>query len=176
MKKREKKLECKAVAKAPQHRAILRVARGPEGRNEPVKVRYDGGLGYRALSVLLAILLLTWGLSAATIKGTLLEIYGTPLSQTKVTFWPTNLVIVRGTGLSAGPPKTITTDTNGAFSLSLDAGPYTVCLPLVPTRKCFTIVVPEAGTNTLYITNLIVSGQIFWESNGIAGGAIQYDP
>jgi hypothetical protein len=91
---------------------------------------------------------------AAVITGNLLDITGSPLT-TQITFSPTNLVLTSAGGLSAGPPRTITA-TNGAFSIALDAGDYTVCLPLVPWRKCFSISVP-ASSASYNITNLLTT-------------------
>jgi len=54
--------------------------------------------------------------------------------NTKLIFTPTNEVLVCSGGLSVGPGKIIDT-TNGAFSLSLDAGDYTVTMPMVTCRS-----------------------------------------
>ena len=74
-------------------------------------------------------------------------------------FAPTNEVLITATGLSAGPPKAIDT-TNGQFTLALEAGDYTVSLPLVPWRKPFSISVPN-NTNTYNITNLLTAPRTY---------------
>src|SRR5262245_56527007 len=51
---------------------------------------------------------LIFSAGATTVTGTLRDISVQAL-DTKITFAPTNLVLVTGTGLSAGPPKTIDT-------------------------------------------------------------------
>ncbi len=108
--------------------------------------------------------------SGATVTGNLLDISLAPLTTT-LTFAPTNSVLVSSTGLSAGPPRSIVA-TNGAFTLQLDAGNYTVCLPLVPTRQCFTIAVPPgSSTNTYNITNLITGGAYVYLPYGSNGGS-----
>src|SRR5882762_9486027 len=91
-----------------------------------------GSLTHR-LARFLPLLLATGNLqlaTAATVMGNLTDISIQAL-DTKLIFTPTNDVLVTGTGLSAGPPKIIDT-TAGAFSLVLDAGDYTVSLPLIP--------------------------------------------
>jgi hypothetical protein len=69
---------------------------------------------------------------AATVTGSLTDISVQPLT-TKMLFTPTTNVLVTGSGLSAGPPKMITTS-SGTFSLDLEAGDYTVSLPLITYR------------------------------------------
>src|SRR5213594_989068 len=66
---------------------------------------------------------------AATVTGTLQDISIQSL-DTKLILTPTNEVLVTPTGLSAGPPKILDT-TSGQFSLMLEAGDYTVSLPLI---------------------------------------------
>src|SRR5881398_281274 len=58
--------------------------------------------------------------------------------NTKIMFSPTNEVLLVQSGLSAGPPKIVAT-VNGAFSLSLEPGDYTVSLPLITWRHPFPI-------------------------------------
>src|ERR1043166_5444881 len=101
---------------------------------------------------------------AATITGNLTDISLGPLNTT-LQINPTNIVLVNPLGLSAGPPATIAT-TNGSFSVVLDAGDYTICLPLVQWRNCFTISVPT-GTNTYNITNLLVAPQTYTYTNNL---------
>ena len=120
----------------------------------PVLMRRDRGCRSTFLPALFCFAFLTASSPAATITGNLLDITGAPLT-TQITFSPTNLVLTSAGGLSAGPPRTITA-TNGTFSIALDPGDYTVCLPLVPWRKCFGISVP-ASVGTYNITNLLTT-------------------
>src|SRR5439155_11024171 len=92
----------------------------------------------RAFLWALLLLLATFNLqlaTAATVTGTLQDISLQGL-DTKLIFAPTNEVMVGGTGLSAGPPKVIES-VNGAFSIVLEAGDYTVSLPLISWRRPF---------------------------------------
>lgn len=92
--------------------------------------------------------------TAATVIGNLQDISQQSL-DTRISFAPTNQVLVTGGGLAVGPPRILQT-TNGAFSIVLDAGDYTVSLPLLGWRKPFIISVP--GTNgTVNVTNLPIS-------------------
>ncbi len=103
---------------------------------------------------------------AATVTGTLTDISLQPLT-TKITFAPTNDVLLTAAGLSAGPPKTIDA-TNGQFSVVLDAGDYTVSLPLVPWRLPFRIsVMPTSGT--INITNLLAAPKTYTYTNDLNG-------
>jgi hypothetical protein len=103
------------------------------------------------LSTLNSILLST-AASAATVTGTVLDINQTPLN-TKLVFSPTNEVLICSSGLNAGPARILDT-TNGAFSLTLEGGDYTVTLPSITCRKPFCIYVPVTN-GTLNITNLL---------------------
>ena len=89
---------------------------------------------------------------AATVTGTLTDISLTPLT-TKLVFTPTNEISICSTSLCVGGPKILDT-TNGAFSLALEGGDYTVTLPLLTCRKPFCIYVPTTN-GTLNITNLV---------------------
>jgi len=92
--------------------------------------------------------------TAATIIGTLQDISQQSL-DTRISFAPTNQVLITGGGLSVGPPR-ILQSTNGSFSIVLDAGDYTVSLPLLGWRKPFIISV--LNTNGIVnITNLPIS-------------------
>jgi hypothetical protein len=92
--------------------------------------------------------------TAATVIGNLKDISQQSL-DTRISFAPTNEVMVTGGGLSVGPPRIIDS-TNGAFSIVLDAGDYTVSVPLLGWRKPFVISV--ANTNgTINITNLPIT-------------------
>src|SRR5204863_7731610 len=102
--------------------------------------------------------------TAAIVTGNLKDISVQALN-TKITFAPTNLVLVTGTGLSAGPPKTIDT-ANGQFTIVLDAGDYVVSLPLIPWRKPFAISVPDT-TDTLDITDLLASPATYTYTNNL---------
>lgn len=92
--------------------------------------------------------------NAATITGNLQDISQQSL-DTRISFAPTNQVLVTGGGLSVGPPRILQT-TSGAFSIVLDAGDYTVSLPLLGWRKPFIISVPNTN-GTVNITNLPIS-------------------
>ena len=100
--------------------------------------------------------------SSATVTGTLSDISLQALN-TKLTFAPTNDVLLTPAGLSAGPPRTIAT-TNGEFSIVLEAGDYTVSLPLVPWRKAFAISV-FATNGTVNITNLLAPPHTYTYTN-----------
>ncbi len=102
--------------------------------------------------------------AGATITGNLTDISLAPLS-TKLQFNPTNDVLVSTSGLSAGPPRTIDT-TNGGFAIVLDAGDYTVSLPLVPWRKSFVISVPT-GTNTCNLINVLAAPRTYTYTNNL---------
>src|SRR5262249_23623820 len=73
--------------------------------------------------------------------------------NTRLTFAPTNDVLLTGTGLNAGPPRTIAA-TNGQFSIVLEAGDYVVSLPLIPWRRPFAISVFDTN-GIVNITNLL---------------------
>jgi len=92
--------------------------------------------------------------TAATIIGNLKDISQQSL-DTRISFAPTNQVMVTGGGLSVGPPRIIDS-TNGAFSIVLDAGDYTVSLPLLGWRKPFIISVLNTN-GTVNITNLPIT-------------------
>src|ERR1051326_5347732 len=82
--------------------------------------------------------------TAATVIGNLKNISQQSI-DTRISFAPTNQVLVTGGGLSVGPPRIIDS-TNGAFSIVLDAGDYTVSLPLLGWRKPFIISVSSTNT------------------------------
>jgi hypothetical protein len=107
--------------------------------------------------LLLAFVLLklaTFNLQPATIVGNLTDISLQSL-DTRISFAPTNQVTVNSGGLSVGPPRIIQS-TSGSFSIPLDAGDYTVSLPLLGWRKPFIISVPNTN-GTVNITNLPIS-------------------
>jgi hypothetical protein len=107
----------------------------------------------------------------ATVTGNLVDISLVPL-DTKLTFTPTNLVLVTTAGLSAGPPRTIET-TNGAFAITLDAGNYTVTTPLITWRAPFGLAVPP-GAGTYNITNLLCApaSYLFIGNNALDTNAV----
>jgi hypothetical protein len=92
--------------------------------------------------------------TAATIIGNLKDISQQSL-DTRISFAPTNQVTVTSGGLSVGPPRIIDS-ANGAFSIVLDAGDYTVSLPLLGWRKPFIISVSNTN-GTVNITNLPIT-------------------
>src|SRR5262249_34989862 len=116
------------------------------------------------LTQLTLLTYLTITTRAATVTGNLTELSLAPLNTT-LQFNPTNIVLVTGGGLSAGPPKTVDT-VGGAFSIVLDAGDYNVCLPLVPWRSCFGISVPT-GNGTYNITNLLSAPATYTYTNNL---------
>jgi hypothetical protein len=101
---------------------------------------------------------------AATVTGTLQDISLQALN-TKLTFAPTNEVLLTGAGLNAGPPRTIET-VSGQFSIVLEAGDYTVTLPFVPWRKPFAIAVPNTN-GTINITNLLSPPHAYTYTNNL---------
>jgi len=127
-----------------------------------------------SLAPRLSILTLTLALlapgrvSAATVTGNLTDISLEPLN-TKLIFSPTNDVLVTRTGLSAGPPKVVDT-INGQFSLALEAGEYTVSLPLVPWRRPFIIAVMETNV-AVDITNLLAVPRAYNYTNPLPAEA-----
>ena len=102
---------------------------------------------------------------AATITGNLTDISINPLSTTLL-FSPTNDVLLTPSGLNAGPPKAIDTIV-GAFSLVLEAGDYTVSLPLIPWRRSFRISVPDSAS-TINITNLLAAPTTYTYTNDLS--------
>ena len=102
--------------------------------------------------------------TAATVTGTLQDVSIQGL-ETKLMFAPTNDVLVNNGGLSAGPPKVIDT-VNGAFSIVLDAGDYTVSLPLISWRKPFVISV-FATNGAVNITNLLAAPKTYTYTNNL---------
>ena len=104
------------------------------------------------------------GSYAATVTGSLQDITIQPLN-TVLMFAPTNDVLLTGTGLNAGPPKSIET-INGQFSIVLEAGDYTLSLPLVPWRHSFVISVPNTN-GTLNITNLLAAPRSYTYTNNL---------
>jgi hypothetical protein len=92
--------------------------------------------------------------TAATIIGNLKDISQQSL-DTRISFAPTNQVLVTESGLSVGPPRIIDS-ANGAFSIVLDAGDYTVSMPLLGWRKPFIISVLNTN-GTVNITNLPIT-------------------
>ena len=104
-------------------------------------------------------------LFAATITGSLTDISLQPLN-TKIMFSPTTNILLTPSGLSAGPPRIIDTF-SGAFSLPLEAGDYTVSLPLITWRAPLKISVPDSGA-TINITNLLAAPTTYTYTNYLA--------
>lgn len=102
--------------------------------------------------------------SAATVTGNLTDISIQPLN-TRLLFTPTTNVLVTPSGLNAGPPKIVDT-TNGAFSLMLEAGDYTISLPLIPWRRPFPISV-FATNGAVNLTNLLGAPQSYTYTNNL---------
>ena len=102
---------------------------------------------------------------AATVVGNLTDISIQPLN-TKLMFSPSTNVLLTPAGLNAGPPKVIDT-VSGAFSLALEAGDYSVSLPLIPWRRPFGISVFTTN-GTVNITNLLASPTTYTYTNYIA--------
>jgi hypothetical protein len=103
--------------------------------------------------------------NAATVTGALQDISIQALN-TKLTFSPTTNVLLTATGLNAGPPRTIET-TNGQFSIVLEAGDYTVRLPLVPWRRPFLISVFNTN-GAINITNLLAPPYTYTYTNDLS--------
>ena len=99
---------------------------------------------------------------ATTVFGNLNDITDQGLN-TKLMFAPTNEVMVAPSGLNAGPPKIITT-LNGAFSLPLEPGDYTVSLPLITWRHPFQISVFDSAS-PVNITNLLTAPRTYIYTN-----------
>ena len=158
----------KALAQPPRHRALLDPSRVECRASAPAQPGNRQHLT-RIMVWLLLLLAIDYGpriqqCAGATITGNLTDISLAPLS-TKLQFNPTNDVLVSTSGLSAGPPRTIDT-TNGAFAIVLDAGDYTVSLPLVPWRKSFVISVPT-GTNTCNLSNVLAAPRTYTYTNNL---------
>jgi hypothetical protein len=101
---------------------------------------------------------------AATVVGDLKDISIQTLN-TKIMFAPTNEVLVTPSGLSAGPPS-VTESSGGHFSTVLEAGDYTVSLPLIPWRHSFGISVFDTN-GTVNITNLLSSPHTYTYTNNL---------
>ena len=114
------------------------------------------------LFLFLSLQLATFNLQPATIIGNLTDISLQPL-DTRISFAPTNQVLISSAGLSAGPPRILQT-VSGAFSIALDAGDYTVSLPLVPWRHPFCISVMDTAA-TINITNLLCNPRTYIYTN-----------
>jgi len=109
-------------------------------------------LTFYVLRLTLLLLALAPVARGATVTGNLTDISLAPVN-TKLLFSPTNEVLRTPSGLNVGPPKIIDT-TNGGFSIVLEAGDYTVSLPLIPSRRPFCITVIQTN-GTINITNLL---------------------
>lgn len=119
---------------------------------------------YVSLALMTALALVSHRSPAATVTGNLTDISIQPL-DTRLLFSPTTNVLVTPSGLNAGPPKVVDT-LNGAFSLTLEAGDYTVSLPLIPWRRSFPISV-FATNGMVNITNLMSAPQSYTYTNNL---------
>lgn len=142
---------------------VMRFCRsiGMGNSKRPAKPRFKSFLHYFA-TIILPLLLLSFCAQAATVTGVLQDITLQAL-DTRITFAPTNDVLLTPGGLNAGPPRTIAT-TNGQFSIVLEAGDYTVSLPLVPWRRPFMISVFETN-GAINITNLLSPAHTYTYTN-----------
>lgn len=135
-------------------------------------------VGWAGLSIIGLFLAAAGVAGAATVTGNLTDVSQAPVN-TKLLFSPTNEVQVTAAGLNVGPAKVVDT-TNGAFSVVLEEGNYTVSLPLIASRRSFCIYVFPTNA-TVNITNLLAgcpvtnsgvplhvnAGQIIaWSTNG----------
>jgi hypothetical protein len=102
--------------------------------------------------------------SAATVTGALQDISVQALN-TKLVFTPTNEVLLTDSGLSAGPGKVVQTS-SGSFNVALEAGDYTVSLPLIPWRRPFVISVMRTN-GTVNITNLLANPRTYTYTNNL---------
>jgi len=121
-----------------------------------------------------ALTLLTFSLlsssHAATVVGDLKDISIQAL-DTKILFTPTTNVLLTTSGLSAGPPRMIDS-LSGAFTIALEAGDYTVSLPLILYRAPFKISVPVSGS-TINITNLLSPPTTYTYTNYLATAPVK---
>ena len=165
---------CKQIEKVPVHRALLRGTGVEQRVSKLAKSLGQNDCPWslpslRVRAAFLPSLALLYLLScafafSATVTGTLQDISIQALN-TKLMFAPTNVVLLTPTGLNAGPPRTIET-ANGQFSIVLEAGDYTVSLPLVPWRRPFCIsVFPTNGT--VNITNLLCAPATYTYTNNL---------
>ena len=102
--------------------------------------------------------------NAAIVVGDLKDISIQTL-DTPIVFAPTNEVLVTSSGLSAGPPA-VTVSSSGHFSIVLEAGNYTVSLPLIPWRNPFQIAVFDTN-GTVNITNLLTAPKTYTYTNNL---------
>lgn len=124
--------------------------------------------------IALAFLLFAFSSARAdtfTVWGRIQDIGGGSL-PTRLTWTPTNIVVVGNAGLIGGPPITITA-TNGYFTNVFECGDYWVRLGLangitIP-RAAFLVVVP-CGGGTNHITNLIANAASYVFTNAWGGG------
>ena len=140
---------------------IMRFCRSLGHSNRHAQPRFKSPLHYFA-TIILPLLLLSFCAQAATVTGVLQDISLQAL-DTRITFAPTNDVLLTPGGLNAGPPRTIAT-ANGQFSIVLEAGDYTVSLPLVPWRRPFAISVFETN-GIINITNLLSPAHTYTYTN-----------
>ena len=124
----------------------------------------------KRIATIIVFLILAFGwlvCRPATVTGTMHDLELKVLNTTLV-FQPTNQVLISWAELSAGPSAKVAS-TNGAFSITLDGGDYTVLLPLVRERQPFNIAVPN-DTNTYNITALMNPPRTYIYTNSYPPG------
>jgi len=154
--------------KPNHHRAILEVRNAECGmRSGAARIAVAAVLFYSALCIPHS------ALGAWVTATNTHNIIGHVLT-TKITFTPTNDVLIANGGLSAGPAIT-TNIVNGCFTNWLDGGNYTVTFPLLPFRRPFLIAVP-GDTNSYDITSLMNPPVTYTYTNRLVGIASQVRP
>lgn len=162
----------RAVAKPPQDRAIRSAdVESRAGVYRPRRPRLPAARRVRAL---LAVFSFAFCLPASadtyTVWGRIQDIGGGSLAS-RLTWTPTNIVVVGNAGLVGGPPITIIA-TNGFFTNVFECGDYWVKLSLsngvaIP-RAAFLVAVP-CGGGTNHITNLIANAASYVYTNTWGG-------
>ena len=118
----------------------------------------------KAFFAFVASLVIAATASAATITISAIDISGDAASQ-PMRFTPTNLVFNSGSSVNIGSAKTVLL-TNGAGSIVLEAGDYTVSLPSSPIKAAFRISVPTSGTNDSFsLTAVRISAPTYAYTN-----------
>ena len=154
--------------KPNHHRAILEVRNAECGmRSGAARIAVAAVLFYSALCIPHSAL-------GAWVTATNTHNIVGHVLNTKITFTPTNDVLIANGGLSAGPAIT-TNIVNGRFTNWLDGGNYTVTFPLLPFRKAFSIAVPT-DTNSYDITSLMNPPRTYIYTNNLIGIATQVRP
>ncbi len=139
-----------------ENRAILETSRRPHAS----RVHGGGALAPSRRRIPFyfgaALLLFTFHVSrvtlpASTVIGNIADITGGALTNATVKFIPLSGPTFNGGLFITTPPKSVTTDTNGAFSLTLQPGDYRV---QVNNKDQFSIAVPNDAL-TYSIQNLV---------------------